>query len=348
MNSFYFLRFGQRNESDDASGHFNMKTGVGDVSQIGAVQEWNYAPTTDHFPADCNAVRGSGGEFYPPDAKKDKPITLFNGEMCRPLDLFFTEEINVDGINLYKYSATERSVDNGTKYPEYECFSYGDSVPSGVMNVSSCRYGAPVFISFPHFYAADPYYLNFVDGLAPSRENHEFYLALEPSTGVPVQVAARLQANILIQPSPNIALFERAPYMFFPLIWFEQVVKIPEEMLAEVRIATTVPIIGFVCTGFVTGIGLILLIWLSLQRKHDQDDSEKKKNGVDFKKPAISNREISPLIKSDKPISFIQYSDKVPTSGTINGPVKLAPLAADEIETEHQNGNGKESLMVPH
>lgn len=334
----------QRNGTDDISGHFNMRTGVGDITQIGVVEEWNYAPTTKHFPADCNVVRGSAGELYPPGASKDTPITIFNGEMCRPLDLFFTEEINVEGINLYKYSATRRSVDNGTEYPEYKCFSYGDSVPSGVMNVSSCRYNAPVFISFPHYYAADPYYLNFVDGVAPSRKDHEFYIALEPLTGIPVEVAARLQANILIRPSPNIALFEKSPYLFFPLIWFEQVVKIPEEMLAEIRLAVTVPIIGYVCTGFITGIGLILLVWLFLQRKNDQDDGEKMKKSVDFKKPAINNREISPLMKSEKPNCIVQYSDKV----LIVNPAKLAPLASDEIDTELQNGAEKESIMVPH
>ena len=55
-----------------------------------------------------------------------------------------------------------------------------ECMPSGVRGISKCRYGAPVFLSFPHFYAADPYYLRSVEGLNPKKELHELYLALEP------------------------------------------------------------------------------------------------------------------------------------------------------------------------
>lgn len=36
------------------------------------------------------------------------------------------------------------------------------SIPSGVYNASACRFGAPIFMSQPHFYQADPYYLSLV------------------------------------------------------------------------------------------------------------------------------------------------------------------------------------------
>ena len=31
-------------------------------------------------------------------------------------------------------------------------------LPSGVYNASACRFGAPIFMSQPHFYQADPYF----------------------------------------------------------------------------------------------------------------------------------------------------------------------------------------------
>lgn len=338
----------QRNGSDDVSGHFNMHTGADDITQLGNVKEWNYKPTTDFYEGECNDVRGSGGEYNPPGAKKDKPIAIFNGELCRPLDLYFTEEMSVEDINLYKYSATERSVDNGTQYPEAKCFSHGESVPSGVMNVTACRYGAPIFISFPHFYAADPYYLNFVEGQTPSKKDHEFYIALEPLTGIPVEVAARLQANILIRASPNIALFQTAPYMFFPLIWFEQKVQIPSEILDDIKIALSVSTIGYICSGIITGFGLILLIWLGFQRKSDGNDDEKMKNGVEFKKSTINMPEFSPLMKPEKPaqICITKFSDKCPDDEK-STPVNMAPLATDEVDSESSNVVDKESIMLP-
>lgn len=46
--------------------------------------------------------------------------------------------------------------------------------------MSKCRFGAPAYVSFPHFLDADPWYLNSVDGLKPDRKEHEFYIKAEP------------------------------------------------------------------------------------------------------------------------------------------------------------------------
>lgn len=40
--------------------------------------------------------------------------------------------------------------------------------------------GAPIVVSFPHFYQADPAYINAIDGLNPNKEEHETYLDLQP------------------------------------------------------------------------------------------------------------------------------------------------------------------------
>lgn len=66
--------------------------------------------------------------------------------------------------------------------------------------MSDCRYGAPIFASFPHFYLANASYLNAVTGLSPNQSKHEFAISLEPITGIPLDVDAKLQINTLIQP----------------------------------------------------------------------------------------------------------------------------------------------------
>lgn len=35
-------------------------------------------------------------------------------------------------------------------------------------------------VSFPHFYQADPKYINAIDGLSPNKDEHETYLDLQP------------------------------------------------------------------------------------------------------------------------------------------------------------------------
>lgn len=108
------------------------------------------------------------------------------------------------GIEGKEFIGTDFLFDNGTKYPEQECFR-GDKIhPSGVRDVSKCKQGAPAFISYPHFYLGDESYRKGVVGMRPNEAKHRFEINLEPKTGVPLSVNARLQLNILIAPIPGI------------------------------------------------------------------------------------------------------------------------------------------------
>lgn len=46
--------------------------------------------------------------------------------------------------------------------------------------ILSISTGAPVYLSFPHFYKADPNLLDAVEGLNPRREIHETYFKIQP------------------------------------------------------------------------------------------------------------------------------------------------------------------------
>lgn len=102
--------------------------------------------------------------------------------MCRSIPFDYEKDVELHGVTGYRYNSGARAVDNGTNFPENSCYNgiHSKKVPSGVMNISSCRYGSPVFMSFPHFYAGDQFYLNNVEGLDPNKEKHESYFTLEP------------------------------------------------------------------------------------------------------------------------------------------------------------------------
>jgi len=57
-----------------------------------------------------------------------------------------------------------------------------------VRDVSSCVQ-APVYLSFPHFYAADPNYLQLVNGLEPNRDVHSFHMTFQKVRYICVQNA---------------------------------------------------------------------------------------------------------------------------------------------------------------
>ena len=121
------------------------------------------------------------------------------------MTLDYEKDIENMGLLSYRYVASERVFANATDNADNWCFcSGGVCNPSGVSNLSTCRYGAPAFVSFPHFYLADPYYADQVEGLNPDKDLHQFHIDLEPIMGVPSQVRARLQVNILVEPDKDL------------------------------------------------------------------------------------------------------------------------------------------------
>lgn len=204
-----FDKFGwfvDRNNSWSYDGVFNMNTGDNDILEMGMLNMWNNETTTPFYSGGCSAINGTTGELWPPQLKPDRDLTLFVSDICRSVSLApDSEKVERHGVVGSKWIGDDRVFDNGDNYAPNKCFCTADQsecpdLMPGVYNVSDCRFGAPVFISYPHFYLADPSYAAAVDGLNASQEKHEFSMALEPNTGIPVEVNARMQINILLQP----------------------------------------------------------------------------------------------------------------------------------------------------
>lgn len=121
-------------------------------------------------------------------------------------------------------------------------------------------------MSYPHFYNADPFYVDQVEGLQPNKEQHEFYMVVEPSTGIPLEVAARFQVNMLVEPIEGIALYQDIPRIFFPLIWFEQKVRITPDLADQLKLLPLVLLSGHIFAGVCLAVGLIMLLWMPVHQ----------------------------------------------------------------------------------
>lgn len=195
-----------RNGSTSFDGDINMFTGADDIRKMGQIHTWNNKTHTGAYSGACGNVMGSMGEFFPPNLNTSDPVYLYMPKMCRAVPLDYTETVTVHGITAYKYSGTRHAVDNGTMYPDTSCLCVdGQCLPAGVINIKYCSYNTSIFMSYPHFYLADPVYLEAVDGLQPEKEKHEFYMALEPNAGVPMDVGGGFQANYLMEPVSGVA-----------------------------------------------------------------------------------------------------------------------------------------------
>ena len=89
--------------------------------------------------------------------------------------VFFILGINAD---LYTLADDAYGYQNGNN----SCFEDQDYKHNyvGLQNISPCQYGAPVYVSNPHFYQADPNLLEACEGLNPDVDIHGTYFKIQP------------------------------------------------------------------------------------------------------------------------------------------------------------------------
>ena len=98
------------------------------------------------------------------------------------------------GVDGMRFEGQANVFDNGTKHEEYKCYCPENecNIKSGVRNATRCLL-APAFISYPHFYAADDFYVNAVEGLHPDEEKHKFYITLQKVSGCTSNVTISIE-----------------------------------------------------------------------------------------------------------------------------------------------------------
>lgn len=202
--------FANRNESATYDGTFVMTTGTNSLENMGYVTHWNNLSRIPYYKDECGKINGTTGELWPP-IHGTPDVTIFVPDICRGITLKYDSVVNEYDLLGLKWIGDDRVFDNGKKYKEASCWCSAKptdcpDLPPGVFNISACKFNSPSFVSYPHFYLADSQYLAAVNGLYPNRADHEFYLSLEPITGIPLEVKAQLQINILIQPSNTLRL----------------------------------------------------------------------------------------------------------------------------------------------
>ena len=280
-----------KNDSFDQGGVYNMETGEEDVSKLGIVRSWNYKNHSDFFEDECGQVKGTVGDLFPPGQKKGTPLNMFVADMCRHFQLDYHEDTEVLGIPGYTYVGGRSIFDNGTTDPKSRCNCAGVCAPQGVLNISTCRFGAPGFLSYPHFLDADPHFREKVNGMNPDRKRHQTYLTLEPTTGIILDLVVRFQINLLLQPSEYISLYSGMPTIFFPMIWLEESIRITPELAQSLKMLLALPVVGMYCSigavllglfivAYVGALKLVARVQWSTFRSWKGRESKKKSNKV--------------------------------------------------------------------
>ena len=248
-----FGYFYPRNGSTWADGVFNMYTGEDDLHKLAKIARWNFSDHVPYFPGKCGEVRGAG-DFFSPDQNTEK-VEVFLNDLCRSIHLDYngTGYSETTGIHGSVYKIGPSLFANQTVNPDNACFNPdGGEIPSGVFNVSRCRFGSPTFMSQPHFYQADPFYLTKIGGgLRPDESRHETAWWIDRASGLPFDVTARLQVNFHLKRVSGMEMFKNLQdEVFFPTVWFESRVTLEGFFKFEMTLLVNLKYICF-CVGLV-------------------------------------------------------------------------------------------------
>uniref|UniRef100_A0A668UJH0 Scavenger receptor class B, member 2a n=1 Tax=Oreochromis aureus TaxID=47969 RepID=A0A668UJH0_OREAU len=181
-----------------------------------------------------NQSNGTYGTFFHPLTNVNESLYIFAAELCRFIHLAYVEEVEVKGIQAYRFAPRGNVLTSPQNNPANptNCVPAGECLGTGVLKV---REGAPIVVSFPHFYQADPAYINAIDGLNPNKEEHETYLDLQPMTGVPIRTSKRAQLNMILKRVTGFPKTRNIAETIFPIMFVNEMATIDDEPAAQMR-----------------------------------------------------------------------------------------------------------------
>jgi len=255
--------------------------GMADLSKKGWVEEFNSEKSLNWWKpgTECDKVGGQDSSTLPPGWKKDQVMDMFISLMCRRIKLEYEKDMEHEGLTSYRFIPPENAMGSHTdpnpkrNNPDNACFCLEEEgfscFKSGVFNMEPCKrtaelpLGAPIALSYPHFYQADPSYLAAVEGLSPEKEKHQFYVDVLPEFGFPLAIRPRFQLNAIIRRDEDIDIMSNfADELVLPFLWAQDGFSEPsEEMAAALKFGLDAPNkLSNIGGSVLLGIGLVLVI----------------------------------------------------------------------------------------
>ncbi|KAL0280750.1 UNVERIFIED_CONTAM: hypothetical protein PYX00_001958 [Menopon gallinae] len=240
INTFSFFKYKKAPD-----GPYKVRLGVKDLEKIGQIMSWQEKSDlgTMWGGKTCNKVYGTDSTVFRPYLEDADVLTVFNGDICRTVNLTYKGPEEYKGVPARRYVAGSNVFASVQENPENYCYcprsvkgltSFGGCMKSGLLDLSSCQ-GAPVVLSFPHFLMADPSYQEMVSGLEPDPAKHGIFVDLEPNTGYPLRGAIRVQMNILLKNMPDVDCMKNFPGKIIPMLWLDEGVELTDELVDEVK-----------------------------------------------------------------------------------------------------------------
>uniref|UniRef100_A0A0B8RXA7 Lysosome membrane protein 2-like n=1 Tax=Philothamnus irregularis TaxID=1899461 RepID=A0A0B8RXA7_9SAUR len=233
-----FGYFKQMNTTND--GEYLMLTGEKNYLDFTRIIEWNGKDKLDWWTSpSCNMINGTDGGTFHALLTKDETLYIFSTDFCRSIYLTFEEELTILGIPTYRFTPPLAIFANVSVNPDNAgfCVPAGHCLGSGILNVTRCKQGAPIFLSLPHFFHADDKYIKSVDGIHPNKQNHDTFLDINPLTGVVVRANKRMQINVYVETIPEFIQTGNIRKMPYPVMFVNESFLLDDVNAGKLRAA---------------------------------------------------------------------------------------------------------------
>lgn len=232
----YFGLMLNKNGSDD--GEFVYHTGEQNYLDFGRIYSWKGEKILSFWKTNqSNMINGTDGSAFHPFLSKEERLNVFTPDLCRSIHMRFEKEVEVKGIPAYRFTPPRDALASGKNNPENEgfCLTPKNCLDDGVLDVSVCRQGAPVVVSFPHFHLGAEMYTKAIDGISPVHERHQTFLDLNPTMGVPVRAMKRAQINIHLERVTGFPLTRKLNSTIFPIVFLNESMLIDDASAARIQ-----------------------------------------------------------------------------------------------------------------
>uniref|UniRef100_A0A8C9HSM2 Platelet glycoprotein 4 n=1 Tax=Piliocolobus tephrosceles TaxID=591936 RepID=A0A8C9HSM2_9PRIM len=247
--------------NNTADGVYKVFNGKDSISKVAIIDTYKGKRNLSYWESYCDMINGTDAASFPPFIEKSQVLQFFSSDICRSIYAVFESDVNLKGIPVYRFVLPSKAFASPVQNPDNHCFCTEKIISknctsSGVLDISKCKEGKPVYISLPHFLYASPDVSETTDGLNPNEEEHRTYLDIEPITGFTLQFAKRLQINLLVKPSNKIQVLKRLKRNYIvPILWLNETGTIGDEKAKMFRSQVT---------GKINLLGLIEMILLSV------------------------------------------------------------------------------------
>ncbi|XP_007947226.1 lysosome membrane protein 2 [Orycteropus afer afer] len=223
----YFGLFYGKNGTND--GDYVFLTGEDNYLNFTKIVEWNGKKSLDWWRTEkCNMINGTDGDSFHPLITKDETLYVFPSDFCRSVYITFSGFESVKGLPAFRYKVPAEILANTSENAGF-CIPEGNCLGSGVLNVSICKNGAPIIMSFPHFYQADEKFLSAIVGMHPNEEYHETFVDINPLTGIILRAAKRFQINVYVRKLDDFGETGNIRTLVFPVMYLNESVLIDNE-----------------------------------------------------------------------------------------------------------------------